>query len=262
MVSGETGADATYFDHPGVAIVASSGDDGYGVSYPAACPDVVAVGGTSLHQATDIGTRNATETVWSGAGSGCSAYEPKPAWQTDTGCARRTVADVSAVADPNTGVWVYDSAAAVGSSFGGTSVAAPIVGALYALAGNAASTTEMGSLPYATPTALNDVTSGSNGSCGGSYLCTGIARLRRPDRTRTQRRGRVRAGWRRRRAVVALDRRFRRRLPTSRLRRRRSASMQPGATANEHRDGHADVRLHRQRSTLSAPTKLRARLVA
>ena len=170
----ETFADH-YFDHPGVAIVASSGDDGYGVSYPAASPHVVAVGGTSLHQATATGTRDATETVWSGAGSGCSAYEPKPAWQTDTGCAGRSVADVSAVADPSTGVWVYNSADGGWEVFGGTSVAAPVVGALYALAGNAPSTVDMSSLPYATPNAFNDVVSGSNGACGGTYLCTGVA---------------------------------------------------------------------------------------
>jgi hypothetical protein len=171
--SGESFADSAYYDHPGVAIVASSGDSGYGVSYPAASPDVVAVGGTSLYQATYSGTRNATESAWSGAGSGCSAYEPKPAWQTDAQCAKRTVADVSAVADPSTGVWVFDSDAGGWIVVGGTSVAAPVVGALYALAGNTASATEMGSRPYATPSALNDVTSGSNGSCGGSYLCTG-----------------------------------------------------------------------------------------
>jgi len=173
--SAETSADAAYYDHPGVAIVASSGDNGFGVSYPAASPDVVAVGGTSLVQATNTGSRNATETVWSGAGSGCSLYEAKPAWQTDTGCSKRSVADVSAEADPYTGVWVYDSADTGNAGwdvFGGTSVAAPIVSAMYALAGNAASTDQPGSYPYADTAALNDVTSGSNGSCGGSYLCT------------------------------------------------------------------------------------------
>jgi len=154
-------------------MVASSGDNGFGVSYPAAAPGVIAVGGTTLYQNTYSGTRNGTETVWSGAGSGCSAYEPKPVWQTDSGCANRTVADVSAVADPATGVWVYSSDVGGWVVLGGTSVAAPIVGALYALAGNSPSATNMGSLPYATPGALNDVVSGSNGSCGGSYLCTG-----------------------------------------------------------------------------------------
>jgi hypothetical protein len=163
-----------FFSHPGVAIVASSGDFGYGVSYPAASRSVVAVGGTSLNQLTANGTRDATETVWSGAGSGCSAYEPKPAWQTDAGCPRRAVADVSAVADPNTGVWVYVS----GDNwriYGGTSVAAPVVSSLYALAGNGSSNVNMSSVPYGAPAAFNDVVSGSNGSCGGTYLCTGVS---------------------------------------------------------------------------------------
>jgi hypothetical protein len=164
-----------YFDHPGVAVVASTGDDGYGVSYPAASPHVVAVGGTSLHQATSNGARSATETVWAGAGSGCSAYEPKPAWQTDAGCPRRTVADVSAVADPSTGVWVYNSADGGWEVFGGTSAAAPIVGALYALAGNPSSNVYMSSVPYFAPSALNDVASGTNGTCIPTYLCTGVA---------------------------------------------------------------------------------------
>jgi len=61
--------------------------------------------------------------VWSGAGSGCSSYESKPSFQTDTGCARRTIADVSAVADPATGVAVYDSYGTGGGwrVYGGTS---------------------------------------------------------------------------------------------------------------------------------------------
>ena len=168
--SNEADADSAYFDHPGVAILASSGDSGYGVNYPAASPSVVAVGGTSLFQATNTGARNATENVWTGAGSGCSAYEAKPVWQTDTGCNHRTVADVAAVADPNTGVWVYDGGWLV---FGGTSVASPVVAALYALAENGSSTDQLASYPYAQPSALNDVISGSNGSCGGTYLCTG-----------------------------------------------------------------------------------------
>src|SRR5437764_1241914 len=82
-------------------------------------------------------TRGWSETVWSGAGSGCSAYITKPSWQTDTRCSRRTVADVSADADPNTGVSVYDSFRTTGwLVFGGTSVASPIVAGVYALAGN------------------------------------------------------------------------------------------------------------------------------
>jgi subtilase family serine protease len=174
----ETSDDA-HFNHPGVAITVSSGDAGYGVEYPAASRYVTAVGGTTL---TRSGS-GFTESAWSGAGSGCSAYEPKPTWQHDAGCPRRTVADVSAVADPNTGVAVYDSNCnffqqLIGQCFkgwgvvGGTSASAPIVGGVYALAGNAASTSYPSSLPYSSPASLHDVTSGNNGSCGGSYLCT------------------------------------------------------------------------------------------
>jgi subtilase family serine protease len=175
-------SDDVHFNHPGIAITVSSGDSGYGPQYPAASPYVTAVGGTSL---TKSGS-TFTETAWSGAGSGCSAYERKPSWQADSGCANRTIADVSAVADPNTGVAVYDSNCnffqqLVGQCFkgwgvvGGTSASAPIIGGMYALAGN----TAPGAIPsvpaqlaYGNTGSLHDVTSGSNGSCGGSYLCT------------------------------------------------------------------------------------------
>jgi subtilase family serine protease len=170
-------ADQAHYHHPGVAITVSSGDAGYGVEFPAASQYVIAVGGTSLRH-TASGARAWTETVWSGAGSGCSAYVSKPSWQTDGGCARRTVSDVSAVADPNTGVAVYDSFAYRGRSgwmvFGGTSVASPIIASVYALAGNA-STASSGQSLYGSGATLFDIISGSNGSCGGSYLCTGAA---------------------------------------------------------------------------------------
>src|ERR671934_498640 len=137
--SGQTSDDA-HFNHPGVAITASSGDSGYGVSYPAASRYLTAVGGTSLTR--NSSTRGWTETAWSGAGSGCSKYEPKPAWQTDSGCPNRTVADVAAVADPATGVAMYDSFHYSGwLIFGGTSVSTPVIASVYALAGNAASLT-------------------------------------------------------------------------------------------------------------------------
>jgi subtilase family serine protease len=155
-----------------VAITVSSGDSGYGVEYPAASRYVTAVGGT--HLTAGGGTRGWTETAWSGAGSGCSAYEPKPTWQTDTSCSRRTVADVSAVADPATGVAVYDSYGESGwLVFGGTSVASPIVASVYALSGNVSGVPA--SLAYSHTSSLFDVTSGSNGSCGGTYLCTAKA---------------------------------------------------------------------------------------
>ena len=173
--SSDTSYDTTYYNHPGIAITASAGDSGYGAQYPAASQYVTAVGGTSLTKASNA--RGWSETVWSGTGSGCSSYDPKPSWQTDSGCSHRTVGDVSAVADPNTGVAVYDSYVYQGASgwlvFGGTSVASPIIASVYALAGNATSVT-YGSYSYSHTSSLNDVTSGSNGSCGGTYLCTAV----------------------------------------------------------------------------------------
>ncbi|MDQ3863229.1 MAG: S53 family peptidase [Actinomycetota bacterium] len=170
----------SYYDHPGIAITVSSGDNGYGVEFPAASKFVTAVGGTSLtHSST---ARGWSENVWSGAGSGCSAYIAKPSWQRDKGCTNRTVADVSAVADPNTGVAVYDSYGSTGGAnwyvFGGTSVSAPIIASVYALAGN---TINYGEYPYNHASALYDVVSGSNGRCSNrktaskAYLCTGGA---------------------------------------------------------------------------------------
>jgi hypothetical protein len=184
-----TAAD-THLDHVGVAITASAGDSGYGVSWPASSQYVTAVGGTTLTSAPTT-TRGWTETVWKGTGSGCSKYEPKPSWQHDAGCARRTVADVAADADPNTGLGVYDTYDSCGSSslcdlllslglaqgadgwvqVGGTSLSSPLIASVYALAGNTGSTV-YGSYPYSHSASLHDVTSGSNGSCGGSYLCT------------------------------------------------------------------------------------------
>lgn len=168
--SGEASVMSSYYTHAGVTQTVSSGDNGYGVEIPAAFSTVTAVGGTTLTLNSD-GTRKA-ETVWSGAGSGCSLYISKPSWQSDSGCANRTVADVSAVANPSTGVSVYDSYGSHRGQnwyvFGGTSVAAPIIGAVYALGTPAGGP----SYPYSHTGSLFDVTSGSNGSCGGSYLCT------------------------------------------------------------------------------------------
>jgi subtilase family serine protease len=163
---------ASHYNHPGVEITVSSGDAGYGVEFPAASPYVTAVGGTSLRRSGSAWT----ETAWSGAGSGCSAYVARPAWQTAPAtsvCARRAVADVSAVADPATGVAVYDSTKYQGRSgwltFGGTSVAAPVTAGVYALAGNA--TTAGLGYPYKHTGSLHDVTSGSNGTCSVAVLC-------------------------------------------------------------------------------------------
>ena len=135
------------------------------VEYPASSQYVTAVGGTSL--STSSTTRGWTETAWSGAGSGCSRYIARPSWQPNVAnCGRRVVADVSAVANPSTGVAVYDSygsASAPWMVFGGTSVASPIIAGVYALAGNAG-TVSYGSYPYSHTSSLFDVTSGTNGS--------------------------------------------------------------------------------------------------
>ncbi len=176
--SGEDPSETTvmdpHYNHPGVAVVASTGDDDFGVSYPAASPYVTAVGGTSLVR--DSSARGWSETVWhnsyGGPGSGCSLYEPKPAFQHDTGCAKRAEADVSAVADPETGVAVYDSYGDSGwGVFGGTSASSPIIAGVYAVAGTPAAGSYPNSYPYLAPGGLNDVTSGSNGTCGPAYLC-------------------------------------------------------------------------------------------
>ena len=161
--------DQLHFRHPGVMVTASSGDSGYGPQFPAASQFVTAVGGTSLVRGG--GARGWTETAWSGAGSGCSKYVPKPGWQLDPSCPRRTIADVSAVADPGTGVAVYDAGWLI---FGGTSVSSPIIASVYALAGNGAAS-RFAHDSYLAPSTLFDVTSGSNGACGGGYLCTAKA---------------------------------------------------------------------------------------
>ncbi len=173
-----------YYNHPGIAVTVAAGDNGYGVEFPAAASSVIAVGGTSL-QSSGSGW---SQTVWSGTGSGCSAYIPKPAWQSDPGCSNRTVADIAADADPNTGVNVYDSYGTSGwLIFGGTSVAAQIVSAVYGLANTsvingASALYGNGMIKFGGEnTNLTDIISGSNGSCTGhghnfsqslAYLCT------------------------------------------------------------------------------------------
>ncbi|HEX6446546.1 MAG TPA: S53 family peptidase [Streptosporangiales bacterium] len=158
-----------YYRHPGVAVTASTGDSGYqGGSFPASSTYVTAVGGTSLKKASNA--RGWTESVWNGAGSGCSTYNKAiaAAKSFDTGCgSKRAMADVSAVADPNTGVAVYDSTAYQGQSgwftVGGTSASSPIIASVFALGGKVPSSGYSNSVPYQNPGKLYDVTSGSNG---------------------------------------------------------------------------------------------------
>jgi hypothetical protein len=169
----EPAFDAEYFDHPGVAITAPDGDGaGYpSTNYPAASPDVIAVGGTTLTQDSSV-ARGWTETAWDGTGSGCSPYEAKPSWQTDTGCPGRMLNDVSAVADPDTPVALYDSGSGGWVATGGNGGAAAIVAAAYALAGTPATDVNPAAYLYANGTGLDDITGGSNGTCSTDYFCT------------------------------------------------------------------------------------------
>jgi subtilase family serine protease len=163
----------SYYNHPGVAITASTGDNGYrGGSFPASSAYVTAVGGTSL---TMSGTTRVSETAWSGAGSGCSTVNAALAAAStfDTGCSKRAIADVSAAADPNTGgMAVYYPSSKTSSTwgqFGGTSESAPIIASVYAMAGPISGYAN--ATPYANTAALHDITSGSNGTCPTTQWC-------------------------------------------------------------------------------------------
>ena len=166
-----------YYHHPGVAITASSGDSGYAVSYPASSKWVTAVGGTSLRRSSST-RRGWSEGVWSGAGSGCSTLNSAP-WQpqSTTGCSGRAVADVAAVANPETGVAVFDSYDFEGTNgwltFGGTSAASPIIASVFALAGNTDQVADGSYVWLHHSGGFNDVTYGSNGSCPTTRWCTG-----------------------------------------------------------------------------------------
>ena len=147
------------------------------MQYPAASQFTTAVGGTTLNVNSD--NSYGGETAWSGAGSGCSSYDPKPAWQKDNGCTMRTIVDVSAAADPQTGAAIYTSVPFNNQTgwfkVGGTSLASPIIAAVYALKG-VPQEVAANSLPYTNNPSSNlrDITSGSNGGClkKTKYLCT------------------------------------------------------------------------------------------
>lgn len=173
--SGEL-SEASAFDHPGIAITVASGDNGYArFGFPAASPDVIDAGGTTL--TLGAGNTYGSEKAWHESGSGCSLYFSAQSWQSEaagwaaTGCGTfRSVADVAADADPNTGASVYDTTRYNGRTgwfqVGGTSLASPLIAGVYALAGNAASVSYPASLAYSTPSALHDVSEGpSTGNC-------------------------------------------------------------------------------------------------
>jgi len=178
----------SYFNHPGVPIAVAAGDEGDVVTYPAAAPSVISVGGTVLKRETNA--RGWIEKAWGGegkegTGSGCSKYEPKPAWQTDAGCANRTDNDVAATAGDGHPVWVADSFEDPDETYkvedpgwtlgGGTSESAPIVAATMALASESTRSLPGAEAFYEEAAqngtgALDDVVSGNNGTCG-TYLC-------------------------------------------------------------------------------------------
>ena len=178
------------FNRPGIAFTAATGDCGFGVSYPAASPYVTAVGGTTLLPASNL--RGYTETAWvgaspdpndcgdsqpTGAGSGCSEFEPKPSWQTDRtsgDCTNRTVADVAAMADLSTGVAVFDSAQGGWQPIGGTSAAAPFIAGAWALSGGLGYYPPGAMAFYENSASIHDVTQDTQPagiSCGAAYLC-------------------------------------------------------------------------------------------
>lgn len=172
----------TTFRASGVLITASAGDSGYGAEYPATSPYVLAVGGTSLTK--DSSARGWSETAWTGTstsqngatGSGCSKYISKPSYQTGA-CTKRMESDISAVADPSTGVAIYDSNFGGWGEIGGTSASSPMIAAMFTRLGVARAVSQhAGAWPAAHVSAFYDVTSGSNesvghGGCALSYEC-------------------------------------------------------------------------------------------
>ncbi|MFJ9760235.1 kelch repeat-containing protein [Streptomyces sp. NPDC101149] len=165
-----------YYDHPGIAVTVSSGDYGNVQGYPATSPDVIAVGGTTLTKDSSS-PRGWSESAWESGGSGCSLYESAPDFQQglDTGCAgHRATADVAADADAASGLAVYNTLGQDGwAQWGGTSLASPLVAAMYALAGPAVPGTYPASYLYRKGASLNDVTEGTNGYCGGIECTAG-----------------------------------------------------------------------------------------
>lgn len=180
--SGEKSYDS-YYNHPGIAVTVSAGDSGYGAEFPAASPNVVSIGGTTLNLFTDL--TYSSESVWNGTGSGCSGFETTNSWQSSlsnwgqTNCNQaRAISDVSAVADPNTGAAIYDSTPYSGQSgwwqIGGTSLSSPIIASIFALGVPIPQNTNASSVLYANYSLSNfhDVVNGSNGSCSGNIICT------------------------------------------------------------------------------------------
>jgi N-acetylneuraminic acid mutarotase len=177
----ENSQDSQYFDYPGTVFTASSGDFGYsaGPIYPSTSQYAVSVGGTALSRATGT-ARGWSESAWDGAGSGCSSDVTKPAFQSGISvCGTRADTDLSADADPDTGLAIYNTYSDAGwDVYGGTSLAAPLIASMYALAGTPAAGTFPASYPYQDARLgadLNDVTEGSNGVCLASAIALCLA---------------------------------------------------------------------------------------
>lgn len=191
--SSETSFDS-HFNKPGVMFVASAGDSGGVVNYPAASPDVLSVGGTTL-PLDSSGNRTGAESAWSSGGGGSSAYEAEPGYQVNFGITitngHRGTPDVAYDANPNTGFAVYDSFSYQGRKgwlvFGGTSAGAPQWAALAALVDQArptwlTSTDVANSKIYDAAVGsryasnYTDITTGSNGfpATTGYDLATGL----------------------------------------------------------------------------------------
>jgi subtilase family serine protease len=172
-VCGTPAAYAKYYAIKNAIVTASSGDSDWfaGPQSPADFPTVVAVGGTSIYPYAN--KRGWLETGWTGAGSSCSKYIKAPSWIPPSviKCAggKRPIADVSAVADPFTGVLYYQTYPYKTGGYGvvgGTSVSSPITAAIYALAGNAESQNYGAKLYKAPSGSLTDVIIGKNGILG------------------------------------------------------------------------------------------------
>jgi hypothetical protein len=125
-----------YFNTPGIAYLAATGDEGYGqIGAPAVLASVIAVGGTQLA----LSGSKYSESIWDGAGGGCATGITKPSWQHDPDCSSRTVGDVSSEAGVSPGVAVYSALYGGWGEVGGTSVASPFSAGVIGLAGNATS---------------------------------------------------------------------------------------------------------------------------
>ena len=172
--SGENIDDTTYFttpaNHPGVTFLSATGDSGAYDStltttvtpqYPAASPNVVAVGGTTIQ----VSGPQAGETVWGsgtssgssgGGGGGISAYESQPSWQTglagvsNYSTTQRVYPDVAADGNPYSGVPIYDSydfgSSSPWAQYGGTSLACPMWAGMIAVADQGRAVAGRGSL--------------------------------------------------------------------------------------------------------------------